>query len=347
MSAQLSWAQSPVMQPVAALIERVADCDATVLVTGESGSGKEVVARELHRRSSRRDRPFVKVNCAALPADLLESEMFGHERGAYTGAATSTAGKFEAADRGTLMLDEVAEMPAALQAKLLHVLEDGRFTKLGSNRELEVDVRVIAATNRPLAPMIADGRFREDLYYRLQVIEIHVPPLRERREEIVPLARAFVRNCAEHEGRPVPILTPRLEEALVAYDWPGNVRELENVIQRFVLLQDEDLVRRELVTDRDSAFVSPAVAETTRAADAPAVLPVTPAAPAHAESQSLPALVRKATSHVEREVIARALDVVRWNRRRAARMLGVSYKTLLNKMKTLGLDAKTPLLGPR
>jgi len=335
------------MQPVAALIERVADCDATVLVTGESGSGKEVVARELHRRSSRRDRPFVKVNCAALPADLLESEMFGHERGAYTGAATSTAGKFEAADRGTLMLDEVAEMPAALQAKLLHVLEDGRFTKLGSNRELEVDVRVIAATNRPLAPMIADGRFREDLYYRLQVIEIHVPPLRERREEIVPLARAFVRNCAEHEGRPVPILTPRLEEALVAYDWPGNVRELENVIQRFVLLQDEDLVRRELVADRDSAFVSPAVAETTRAADAPAVLPVTPAAPAHAESQSLPALVRKATSHVEREVIARALDVVRWNRRRAARMLGVSYKTLLNKMKTLGLDAKTPLLGPR
>jgi len=347
MSAQLSWAQSPVMQPVAALIERVADCDATVLVTGESGSGKEVVARELHRRSSRRDRPFVKVNCAALPADLLESEMFGHERGAYTGAATSTAGKFEAADRGTLMLDEVAEMPVALQAKLLHVLEDGRFTKLGSNRELEVDVRVIAATNRPLTPMIADGRFREDLYYRLQVIEIHVPPLRERREEIVPLARAFVRNCAEHEGRPVPVLTPRLEEALVAYDWPGNVRELENVIQRFVLLQDEDLVLRELVTDRDSAFASPTVAETTRSADSPAVSPVTLAVPVQTESQSLPALVRKATSHVEREVIGRALDVVRWNRRRAARMLGVSYKTLLNKMKTLGLDAKAPLLGPR
>jgi two-component system response regulator AtoC len=347
MSAQLSWAQSPVMQPVAALIERVADCDATVLVTGESGAGKEVVARELHRRSSRRDRPFVKVNCAALPADLLESEMFGHERGAYTGAATSTAGKFEAADRGTLMLDEVAEMPVALQAKLLHVLEDGRFTKLGSNRELEVDVRVIAATNRPLTPMIADGRFREDLYYRLQVIEIHVPPLRERREEIVPLSRAFVRNCAEHEGRPVPVLTPRLEEALVAYDWPGNVRELENVIQRFVLLQDEDLVLRELVTDRDSAFASPTVAETTRSADSPAVSPVTLAVPVQTESQSLPALVRKATSHVEREVIGRALDVVRWNRRRAARMLGVSYKTLLNKMKTLGLDAKTPLLGPR
>jgi DNA-binding NtrC family response regulator len=334
------------MQPVAALIERVADCDATVLVTGESGAGKEVVARELHRRSSRRDRPFVKVNCAALPADLLESEMFGHERGAYTGAATATAGKFEAADRGTLMLDEVAEMPAALQAKLLHVLEDGRFTKLGSNRELEVDVRVIAATNRPLTPMIADGRFREDLYYRLQVIEIHVPPLRERREEILPLARTFIRECAEHEGRPVPVLTPRLEEALLAYDWPGNVRELENVIQRFVLLQDEDLVLRELVRDRDAAFA--AAVETAPAAAAPAVSPETPAsAPAPSESQSLPMLVRKATSHVEREVIARALDLVRWNRRRAARMLGVSYKTLLNKMKALGLDAKTPALRMR
>jgi DNA-binding NtrC family response regulator len=336
------------MQPVAALIERVADCDATVLVTGESGAGKEVVARELHRRSSRRDRPFVKVNCAALPADLLESEMFGHERGAYTGAATATAGKFEAADRGTLMLDEVAEMPAALQAKLLHVLEDGRFTKLGSNRELEVDVRVIAATNRPLTPMIADGRFREDLYYRLQVIEIHVPPLRERREEIVPLARTFLQECAEHEGRPVPVFTPRLEAALLAYDWPGNVRELENVIQRFVLLQDEGLVLRELIADRDAVAVAAPVvdAEPTDMAGAPVV--TAPAAlPAAAESQSLPMLVRKATSHVEREVIARALDLVRWNRRRAARMLGVSYKTLLNKMKALGLDAKTPVLRAR
>ncbi len=348
MSGQLSWVQSTAMQPVAALIDRVADCDATVLVTGESGAGKEVVARELHRRSSRRDRPFVKVNCAALPADLLESEMFGHERGAYTGAATATAGKFEAADRGTLMLDEVAEMPAALQAKLLHVIEDGRFTKLGSNRELEVDVRVIAATNRPLAPMIADGRFREDLYYRLQVIEIHVPPLRDRREEIVPLARTFLKQCAEHEGRPVPVLTPRLEEALLAYDWPGNVRELENVIQRFVLLQDEDLVLRELVSDRDPAFPSAPAVDAAPTHDAPIAAPVTPApAPAQSEAQSLPALVRKATSHVEREVIARALDLVRWNRRRAARMLGVSYKTLLNKMKALGLDAKTPALRTR
>jgi DNA-binding NtrC family response regulator len=175
------------------------------------------------------------------------------------------------------------------------------------------------------------------------VIDIHVPPLRERREEIAPLARTFLRECAEHEGRPVPALTPRLEETLVAYDWPGNVRELENVIQRYVLLQDEDLVLRELVTDRDAAF-APAATETRPAPDAEAAVPP-PAAPA--DSQNLPMLVRKATSHVEREVIARALDLVRWNRRRAARMLGVSYKTLLNKMKALGLDAKTPALRMR
>ena len=288
----------------------------------------------------------MKVNCAALPADLLESEMFGHERGAYTGAATATAGKFEAADRGTLMLDEVAEMPAALQAKLLHVLEDGRFTKLGSNRELEVDVRVVAATNRPLAPMIADGRFREDLYYRLQVIEIYVPPLRERREEIAPLERTFLQECAEHEGRPVPVLSPRLQDALQAYDWPGNIRELENVIQRYVLLQDEDLVLRELIPDRETTTMSAMMPEPKAATvPAPAAVPADVAdAPPAVESQSLPALVRRATSHVEREVIARALDLVRWNRRRAARMLGVSYKTLLNKMKALGLDAKTPAL---
>jgi len=229
----------------------------------------------------------------------------------------------------------------------LRALQEREIDRVGGSTPIKVDIRVLATTNRNLEGEVRAGRFREDLYYRLQVIEIHVPPLRERREEIVPLARAFVRNCAEHEGRPVPVLTPRLEEALVAYDWPGNVRELENVIQRFVLLQDEDLVLRELVTDRDSAFASPTVAETTRSADSPAVSPVTLAVPVQTESQSLPALVRKATSHVEREVIGRALDVVRWNRRRAARMLGVSYKTLLNKMKTLGLDAKAPLLGPR
>ena len=340
MNAQLSWAHSRVMQRVAALVERVADCDVTVLITGESGVGKEVIARELHRRSSRADRPFVKVNCAALPADLLESEMFGHERGAFTGADTATTGKFEAATHGTLMLDEIAEMPGALQAKLLHVLEDGHFSKVGSTREINPDVRVIAATNRPLAPMIADGRFREDLYYRLQVIEIDVPPLRVRREEIQPLALAFVEEFAKREGSPVPHFSPVLLESLIRYDWPGNVRELENAMQRFIILRDEQLLLRELTVGRT---VSTEMPDPVAAALPPVGDDVLEAG--SSGSEKLPDLVRRATDRVERELIARALVVVRWNRRRAARMLGVSYKTLLNKMKTLGLDAGAVKVG--
>jgi len=333
------------MRRVATLVDRVADCDATVLVTGESGVGKEVIARELHRRSARRDRPFVKVNCAALPHDLLESEMFGHERGAYTGADSATTGKFEAASRGTIMLDEIGEMPLALQAKLLHVLEGGSFTKLGSNKELNPDVRVIAATNRSLAPMIADSKFREDLYYRLQVIEIFVPPLRERREEIQPLANTFLQQFASKQGFPVPALSPALMEALLKYEWPGNVRELENVIQRFVILRDERVLIQELNTPRVavSEYASPVRGDAPTPVlgipipDAASLKSGAPDQPA-GEPESLPDLVRRTTDRVEREVIANALDAVRWNRRRAARMLGVSYKTLLNKMKTLGLD---------
>jgi transcriptional regulator with PAS, ATPase and Fis domain len=234
------------MRHVVAVVERVADCDAPVLLTGESGVGKEVVAREIHRRSPRRDRPFISINCAAVPADLLEGEMFGHERGALAGARWTAAGRFEAADGGTLMLDAIGEMPASLQAKLMHVLEDGSFARLGSNREVDVDVRVIAATNRSLEALMAAGRFREDLYYRLQVIEIDVPPLRERREEITPLAQAFLDEFASRESCPVPPMSPALERALLSYGWPGNVRELENAMHRYVVLQNEDRVIREL-----------------------------------------------------------------------------------------------------
>jgi DNA-binding NtrC family response regulator len=317
MTALLSWASSRAMQHVEAVVERVADCDAPVLLTGESGVGKEVVAREIHRRSPRRERPLIKVNCAAVPADLLESEMFGHERGAFTGAESTTAGKFEAADGGTLMLDEIGEMPASLQAKLLHVLEDGRFSRLGSNRELDLDVRVIAATNRSLDAMMASGKFREDLYYRLQVIEIHVPPLRERREEIQPLAHAFLDEFAAREGCARPRLSSALERALQSYDWPGNVRELENAIHRYVLLQNEDQVMRELGQTARTITAEPAGVRT----------------PPETAAEERPGV------RVEREMIASALDLVRWNRRRAAEMLGVSYKTLLNKMKALGLDS--------
>src|SRR5436853_169936 len=197
-------------------------------------------------RSPRRDRPFVKVNCAALPAELLESELFGHEKGAFTGAAMTRVGKFEQADNGTIFLDEIGEMKAALQAKLLHVLQDGQFTKLGSNKAVNVDVRVVAATNRDLEAMLLRGEFREDLYYRLKVIEVTVPPLRDRRSEISHLTEFFIDKYARRYNRPLRPLSDELQQLFQSYEWPGNIRELENMIKRIVILQDEQLVIREM-----------------------------------------------------------------------------------------------------
>src|SRR5918995_1369855 len=240
------WGNSEKMRAIATVIEQVADSDVGVLIRGESGVGKELVSRAIHQRSTRRSRPFVKVNCAALPAELLESELFGHERGAFTGAATTRIGKFEQADTGTLMLDEIAEMTPALQAKLLHVLQDAEFTKLGSNKPITVDVRIVAATNRDLEKMLLRGEFREDLYYRLKVIEVTVPPLRERRGEITHLSDFFMDRYARRYNRPVPQFSEELQQLFQTYEWPGNIRELENMIKRIVILQDEHLVVREM-----------------------------------------------------------------------------------------------------
>src|SRR6478735_5420961 len=242
----IGWGESPAMQQVALIIEQVADSDVTVLIRGESGVGKELVARAIHQRSTRKQRPFVKVNCAALPAELLESELFGHEKGAFTGAATTRIGKFEQAHSGTIFLDEIGEMKAPLQAKMLHVLQDAQFTKLGSNRPIDVDVRVVAATNRDLESMMLRGEFREDLYYRLKVIEVTVPPLRERRGEISHLTQFFIDRYARRYNRPVRQLSDELQEMFQAYEWPGNIRELENMMKRLVILQDEHLLMREL-----------------------------------------------------------------------------------------------------
>jgi two-component system response regulator AtoC len=350
------------MRPVLTMIERIADSDVSVLLSGESGVGKEVIARELHRRSNRRSKNFVKVNCAALPADLLESELFGHERGAFTGAQASRVGKFEYANEGTILLDEIGELPASLQAKLLHVLQDHEFTKLGSNRPVAVDVRIIAATNRDLEAMIRAGQFREDLYYRLQVIEIHVPPLRERREEILPLVEFFLMKYSARYGRPVARPSQRLREAFQSYTWPGNVRELENVVKRYVILQDENLVLEELERQRapidqqlpvvGSATPAPAPKEPPAPSEhhyIPADMPAaahaaTSRGPAggpldDANGSKLPELARRAALSAEREAIQQALDRFRWNRRKAAQLLGVSYKTLLNKMKECGITA--------
>jgi len=350
----LFWGDSPDMRTIAQVIEQVSDSDVTVLIRGESGVGKELVARAIHQRSPRRDRPFVKVNCAALPAELLESELFGHEKGAFTGAATTRVGKFEQADTGTIFLDEIAEMKAALQAKMLHVLQDAQFTKLGSNKPINVDVRVVAATNRDLEAMMLRNEFREDLYYRLKVIEVTVPPLRERRGEISHLTEFFMDRYARRYNRPVRHLTSELQQLFQSYEWPGNIRELENMIKRIVILQDEQLVVRE-ITQRTprlvAAYASAAVGSSTQSAvaveepDADDVeddeepQAEEPVAMAPAGSR-LADVAKAAALKAERSIIEDTLTHVHWNRRRAAEQLGVSYKTLLNKIKECGISRK-------
>jgi DNA-binding NtrC family response regulator len=352
----LFWGDSPDMKTIASVIEQVSDSDVTVLIRGESGVGKELVARAIHQRSPRKDRPFVKVNCAALPAELLESELFGHEKGAFTGAATTRIGKFEQADTGTIFLDEIGEMKAALQAKLLHVLQDGQFTKLGSNKPINVDVRVVAATNRDLEAMMMRGEFREDLYYRLKVIEVTVPPLRERRGEISHLTGFFMDRYARRYNRPVRQLSPDLQGLFQTYDWPGNIRELENMIKRIVILQDEQLVVREMsrAPRQSPAYAAVAAADTrsvVATADEPddfdpgadqadqEEAPEVPLLTAPAGSR-LADVAKQAALKAERTIIEDTLTQVHWNRRRAAEQLGVSYKTLLNKIKECGISRR-------
>jgi two-component system response regulator AtoC len=355
----IGWGDSPAMRHVALIIEQVADSDVTVLIRGESGVGKELVARAIHQRSTRKQRPFVKVNCAALPAELLESELFGHEKGAFTGAATTRIGKFEQAHSGTIFLDEIGEMKPPLQAKLLHVLQDAEFTKLGSNKKINVDVRVVAATNRDLEQMMLRGDFREDLYYRLKVIEATVPPLRERRDEIPSLTDFFIVKYSQRYNRPVRPLTDELRQKFTEYNWPGNVRELENMIKRFVILQDEQLVMRELnkprvmpnpygVTAPQSEYApayhapppQPPQPEPASPADDDEIDDDTPeaVAPAAADGRRLAEVAREAALNAERTIISETLRQVHWNRRKAAIILGVSYKTLLNKIKETGIE---------
>jgi two-component system response regulator AtoC len=364
------WGHSEKMRGIATVTEQVADSDVTVLIRGESGVGKELVCRAIHQRSTRKNRPFVKVNCAALPADLLESELFGHERGAFTGAAVTRIGKFEQADGGTLMLDEIGEMKPALQAKLLHVLQDGEFTKLGSNKGVEVDVRVVAATNRDLEKMMVSGDFREDLYYRLKVIELTVPALRERRDEIPTLTDFFIARYSRKYNRPIKLISDELRQLFLEYDWPGNIRELENMIKRIVVLQDEQLVVTEIQQNtRKAAAAALAVAAPppvmvvagAMPAGVPGVamngfpvpgmampgIPVPLASPPPAEGGqpvesvgggSLAAVAKAAAMKAERAAIEQTLRQVHWNRRKASQILGVSYKTLLNKIKESGIS---------
>ena len=333
------------MREVRDLIARVADTDVTVLVRGESGTGKELVARAIHAASPRRHRTFVKVNCAALPSELLESELFGFERGAFTGAIQHKPGKFEFAHEGTMFLDEISEMHPPLQSKLLQVLQDGEFARLGGRQDVHVDVRILAATNRDLEVAVAEGQFREDLFFRLNVVCITLPPLRQRRDEIPVLTDRFLVQYAEHYNKPRISPSQDTLRLFAEYEWPGNVRELENLIKRAVILGSDESIRRDLadaIAGRRQV-ASPIPALQSRAAAAPVAPPPVPVvdtpAPAFtAASGSLKDIARNAAREAERELIHRTLQQTRWNRREAAEILGVSYKALLYKIKESELD---------
>jgi two-component system, NtrC family, response regulator AtoC len=337
-------ATSHQMREVLELIGRVADTDVTVLIRGESGTGKELVARAVHAASPRSERTFVKVNCAALPAELLESELFGFERGAFTGAIQHKPGKFEFANHGTMFLDEISEMGPALQSKLLQVLQDGEFARLGGRQDVRVDVRVVAATNRDLELAVADGQFREDLFFRLNVVCITLPPLRQRRDEIPALTQYFRSYYSAHYNKPAPALATDTLRLFAEYEWPGNVRELENLVKRMVILGTDAPIRREVA---DAIAGRAPHAGPIPALQTPATQPPPPAPAAQAEppparpaplTGSLKDIGRSAAREAERELIYRTLQQTRWNRREAAEILGISYKALLYKIKEAELD---------
>jgi two-component system response regulator AtoC len=314
-------AASPQMVKIRQQILQIAPVDVPVFIHGESGVGKEVVARMVHMRSPRGVQPFVKVNCAALPSELLESELFGYEQGAFTGAIRAKPGKFEMANKGTIFLDEIAEMSTQLQAKLLHVLQDHQFSRLGGRQMVQTDVRILAATNVNVKEAIASGRFREDLFYRLNVFSIHVPPLRERTREIPMLFRHFLDKYSEKFQKPAPIPSEHLIEAALKYPWPGNLRELENFVKRYVILQDDEGSFKELLEmAAQRQRVSPREEDGV------------------VREQGLKSLVRSLKDEAEMEAIADALEKTNWSRKEAARMLGISYKALLYKMRQFKLD---------
>jgi two-component system, NtrC family, response regulator AtoC len=326
-SSDLSFiASSRVMNDVRSQIRQVAGFDIPVLLLGESGTGKGIVAQMIHNLSSRSSQRFMKLNCAAVPADLLESELFGHEAGAFTGAARAKPGKFEVCDGGTILMDEIAEMPTGLQAKLLHVLQDGEFSRLGSSAPVRVDVRVIAATNMDLAEAIAAGKFREDLYYRLNVYAIYLPPVRERPADIPDLIEHFMRIWAERFGCRLQPVSPALLDACLEYPWPGNVREIENFVRRLLIIGDSEQAIRQLRSSPDgngngNTIAVPLGAHETRATT----------------SGDLKSHVRHLKDVAEREAITQALISASGNRTKAARHLNISVRGLQYKIRSLGI----------
>jgi DNA-binding NtrC family response regulator len=314
-------AASPAMRKIRSQAALVANVDIPVLLLGESGTGKEVLARLIHKLSPRAHRTFLKVNCAAVPADLLESELFGYEPGAFTGATHAKPGKFEICNKGTILLDEIGEMPPLLQAKLLHVLQDQQFSRLGSRSVIKVDVRILAATNINIPEALATKRLREDLYYRLNAFTLHLPPLRDRKEEVPILLRHSMTRMAERYARaPLP-LTPALLQACHDHPWPGNLRELNNFLKRYLILGDENLAVAELQPKNDSPGGGRGDSG-TRSTES---------------GGGLKSLARSAKDEAEAEAIAKALEETNWNRKQAATILQISYKALLYKIRQYGI----------
>ena len=317
--------EHPSMKAATQQAQRVAATDSTVLLLGESGTGKELFARAVHHLSNRREHPFVALNCAAIPEGLVENELFGHERGAYTGAGTRKAGKMELAHRGTLFLDEIGELPINIQSKLLRVLEERRFERVGGTQAIDVDVRIVVATNKNLQEAVSQKAFREDLYFRIAAVPITIPPLRERGDDVLLLAEAFLDRFRREFRKPGLKLTPRAEAALRSYAWPGNVRELQNTMERAAILSDGDALD---VSELQLPAPRPSEGE----------IPAGMLSEGFNWEGSLQEVTAKALEHVERFKIEAALRGSKWNKTRAAEQLGVSYKTLLNKIRALGLE---------
>ena len=319
----LLFSKSPTMQDIKAIVDQVAPTDITVLIKGESGTGKELIAKAIYSKSMRRRKPFVKINCAAIPRELMESELFGYEKGAFTGADAKKPGKFELANGGTIFLDEIGEIHISLQSKLLQVLQDGEFSRLGGDGTVSVDTRVIAATKKELDQVMQEGRFRKDLYYRLNVVCISLSPLRDRKEEISHLSDYFLRFYNYRYNKHRGTLSPKTLRLFDQYDWPGNVRELENVIKRIVILDSEESVIHELWGNHISADEGQEILGGKMD---------------FVGKFNLKEIGREASHRAEREAIQRALARTRWNRKEAAQLLQVSYKSLLSKIKGYGID---------
>jgi len=305
--------KTPMIQQVLQMVQKIAPTDSTVLITGETGVGKELIALEIHSGSQRRNHPFVKVNCAAIPETLLESDLFGHEKGAFTGAVTTKPGRFEIAHKGTILLDEIGEMPLHLQAKLLGVIQDKSFDRVGGVKTIKVDTRIIAATNQDLQSAVQSGKFRSDLFYRLNVVPIHIPPLRERKDDLIPLVGYFLKKFIGKYLKKINNVSPEIMATFSNYDWPGNIRELENVLERMVLMSETDT----LTLDQLPAEIRGAISTV--------------------EASTLKEKVDTISQMTERQMIIDALNKTNQNRTKAAKLLGISRRTLQNKIKEYSL----------